>query len=335
MAERRRWREQLAGFTRQRKGFEREQAEERDRYLAQLRTELTADTTDGHARSRVARWVGIPGTLLARRIVVDDLGTHSGALTYGAILSIPPLLVFAMSILGLFLAGSPSAQKAVIDALADLVPADLQGSATTVLQSQMSAAISGKISFGIVGLVGLLWSASGLAARLRHALGLIFGTARAGLWSGRIVGALIGLFVVVSLAGVAILSTLQTWADGPWSNGFLAGLGFQLAVLAGQFVFILLTYRVLTPGTGPGLRDHVLGTVVFVVGFEVLVAIGDVYFGAVVSKSSALYGALGSLFGAVAFLYSTAWLLLMGGEVSAFRWEARRTGHPEPTPAPA
>jgi uncharacterized BrkB/YihY/UPF0761 family membrane protein len=74
---------------------------------------------------------------------------------------------------------------------------------------------------------------------------------------------------------------------------------------------------------------------VFLVGFEVLIVIGDVYFGAVVSKSSALYGALGSLFGAVAFLYSTAWLLLMGGEVSAFRWEARRAGHPEPASPPA
>jgi uncharacterized BrkB/YihY/UPF0761 family membrane protein len=64
---------------------------------------------------------------------------------------------------------------------------------------------------------------------------------------------------------------------------------------------------------------------VFIVGFEALVLIGDVYFGAVVSKSSALFGALGGLFGAIAFLYATAWLLLMGGEVSAFRWEPRRS----------
>jgi uncharacterized BrkB/YihY/UPF0761 family membrane protein len=192
----------------------------------------------------------------------------------------------------------------------------------------MAAAITGKLSFGIVGLVGLLWSASGLAARLRHALGLIFGTARAGLWTGRVVGALIGLFVVVSLAGVAVLAGLQTWVDGPWSNGFLVGLGFQLAILLGQFAFVLLTYRVLTPGEGPGLRDHVLGAVVFIVGFEILLVAGDIYFAALVSKSSALYGALGGLFGAIAFLYSSAWLLLMGGEVSAFRWEGRRDAEP-------
>src|SRR5262249_15908666 len=71
-------------------------------------------------------------------------------------------------------------------------------------------------------------------------------------------------------------------------------------------------------------RDHILGAVVFIVGFEALVLLGDLYFGAVVSKSSALFGALGGLFGVVAFLYASAWLLLMGGEVSAFRWESRR-----------
>lgn len=317
-------RELWGDLSRHGKAYERDQAASRDRYLADLREELTsaAPATGWHAWR--SRWVVVPGALFARRVVIDDVGTHAGALTYASILSIPPLLVFAASILGLFLAGSPSAQKSVIDAISSLVPADLQGSTTDVLQSQMSAAISGKVSFGLVGLIGLLWSASGLSARLRHALGLIFGTARAGLWSGRVVGALIGLFVVISLLGVAILSGLQTWVDGPWSNGFLAGLAFQAAILVGQFVFILVTYRVFTPGAGPRLRDHLIGTAVFVLGFESLIVIGDVYFGAVVSKSSALFGALGGLFGAIAFLYATAWLLLMGGEVSAFRWEARR-----------
>jgi membrane protein len=325
MAEPRGLREQWREVTRHGKAYERDQASDRDRYLADLRAELVSVAPGTGWRSWWARWVVIPGVLFARRVVVDDVGTHAGALTYASILSIPPLLVFAASILGLFLAGSPSAQQAVIDSVSSLVPPDLQGSTTDALQSQMTAAISGKVSFGLVGLVGLLWSASGLSARLRHALGLIFGTARAGLWTGRVVGALMGLFVVVSLLGVAILSALQTWADGPWSNGFLSGLAFQSAILAGQFAFILLTYRVFTPGDGPRLRDHLLGTGAFILGFESLIVIGDLYFGAVVSKSSALFGALGGLFGAIAFLYATAWLLLMGGEVSAFRWEARRS----------
>jgi len=330
MVEPRRLREHWKELTLHGKAFEQDQAAERDRYLTDLRAELTSAAPPAGWRAWWARWVVIPGALFARRVVVDDVGTHAGALTYASILSIPPLLVFAASILGLLLAGSPSAQKAVIDAIASLVPADIQGSTTTtVLQSQMSAAISGKVSFGLVGLLGLLWSASGLSARLRHALGLIFGTARAGLWTGRVVGALIGLFVVVSLLGVAIVSGLQTWVDGPWSNGFLSNLAFQVAILLGQFAFILVTYRVFTPGEGPRFRDHVLGAVVFIVGFEALVVLGDIYFGAVVSKSSALFGALGGLFGAIAFLYSTAWLLLMGGEVSAVGWEARRTQIPE------
>src|SRR5262249_57108034 len=97
------------------------------------------------------------------------------------------------------------AQQAVIDGLASLVPHPIQSAATSVLEEQLSAAITGKVSLGIVGLLGLLWSASGFAARIRHALGQIFGTARTGLLSGRFVGSIVGLLVVVSLLGFALL----------------------------------------------------------------------------------------------------------------------------------
>jgi uncharacterized BrkB/YihY/UPF0761 family membrane protein len=40
----------------------------------------------------------------------------------------------------------------------------------------------------------------------------------------------------------------------------------------------------------------------------------------VIAKTTALYGAVGTIFGVLAFLYLTMWLLLLGAEVSeAFR----------------
>jgi hypothetical protein len=50
-----------------------------------------------------------------------------------------------------------------------------------------------------------------------------------------------------------------------------------------------LTYAsVLSIPPRPRLRDHVLGTIVFIIGFEGLVALGGIYFGHVISKASAL-----------------------------------------------
>jgi membrane protein len=262
--------------------------------------------------------------MISRRYSIDDVGTHAGALTYAALLSLPPLLVFSMSILGFFLAGSPSAQQAVIEGLTSIVPAQFQSAATQVLHDQLSAAISGKLSFGIVGLVGLLWSASGFAARIRHAFGQIFGTARTGLLTGRVVGAVIGLLVVVSLFGFALLSGIQAWASRAHAGSMPLQIGSQIVVVVGTFVFFLAFYVLLTPGHGPRLRDHLLGTLVFVVGWEILVAVGGYFFARVVTKSSVLYGTLGTLFGVFAFLYAAAWLLLLGAECSALRWDARR-----------
>ena len=256
--------------------------------------------------------------------MLDDLGTHAGALTYGAILSIPPLLVFSMSILGVLLAGSPSAQKAVIDALSSLVPSISRDRRRGSWSRRCRLRSSGKLSFGVVGLIGLLWSASGLAARFRHALGLIFGTARTGLWTGRIVGSLIGVLVVVSLAAWQSCRASRPGRTGHGRTGSSRGSGFQLVILFGQFAFVLLIVPGADAGNGtpharPPARDGRVRRRIRGAGRPRRHLLRYV-----VSKSSALYGTLGSLFGVVAFLYSAAWLVLLGAEVSAFRWESRR-----------
>jgi len=303
-------------------------AGERDRQLTAFRQALKSFAGGGHP-NRLQR-IAIDGYVLSQRIVLDDVGTHAGALTYGALLSIPPLLLFSLSILGYFLAGSPSAQKAVIDAILSLVPPELTASATNVLQSQMSAAISGKLSLGFVGLIGLLWSASGFSARLRHALGQIFGTAKAGLLTGRAIGAVIGMLVVVSLLGLALLSGLEGWLTTAKPEGLVARVGLQVGLILGSFAFFIVFYRLLTPGKGPRLVDHAWGAALVVVGWEILIAVSGFFFARVISKSSALYGALGTLFGAIAFLYATVWLILLGAEVTASLWDARRAGRIPP-----
>ncbi len=301
----------------------------REEDLSENREALDRFATTGPGPIWV-RWILVQAGLISRRYSLDDVGTHAGSLTYATLLSIPPLLVFATSILGFFLAGSLSAQKAVIDGLAGLVPRPLQGAATTVLQQQMSAAIAGKVSFGIIGLIGLLWSSSGFAARIRHALGQIFGTARTGLLTGRVVGSIVGLLVVVSLFGFALLSGIETWLAGARPSGLVTRTTLEIALVVGSFAFFLVFYRVLTPGHGPGLFAHAPGAVVFIAGWQVLILVGGYYFGRVIARSSALYGTLGGLFGVFAFLYATAWLFLLGAECSALLWESRRTPPPKP-----
>jgi uncharacterized BrkB/YihY/UPF0761 family membrane protein len=140
--------------------------------------------------------------------------------------------------------------------------------------------------------------------------------------------------MVVAVLGLAAVSIVQEWF-GFAPDGAIAHVASLVGVLAGEFLFFLVLYRLLTP-EGPGIFAHLPGTVAFVVSFSGLTALGGFYFSHVVAESTALYGTIGSLFGVIALVYSTAWLLLASAELSAFVWHRdreRRPGDPIDDPS--
>jgi uncharacterized BrkB/YihY/UPF0761 family membrane protein len=114
------------------------------------------------------------------------------------------------------------------------------------------------------------------------------------------------------LAAAGSLSAGVKLGDLPWLTE-VVGLA-SVAVVS--FLFVLLTYRLLTPGRGPTLRRHAPGAVVFALGWTVLHLLGATYVSYVITRTTALYGAVGAIFGVLAFIYLTMWLLLLGAEVS-------------------
>ena len=218
--------------------------------------------------------------------------------------------------LGFVLAGDAEAQARVVDQIANAIPG-LEPFVGDFLQS----AINGRASVGLLGLVALTWTASGFAARARFALGDIFRTARPGLITGRFAAIWQGLPVVVGLmASIAAMGIAGGIGLGDGSS-FAWRVGAELLVVAATFVVFLFVYRVLTPGDGPTLRGHVKGALLFTVGFTLARVIGETYVANVVTRTTALYGAIGAIFGLLAFLYATMWLFLLGAELSRFSAE--------------
>ena len=248
---------------------------------------------------------------VAARPRIDDLATHAGALTYGSFLAIPPLLLFASSIVGFVLAGHPEAAQKAVRELVSLVPG-----LGSVVTAQVQAAVEGRVTLGVLGVLGLLWSASGFASRLRHALGVIFRTEWVGLLKGRIRGTVIGLLMVAAFVALAVFAGLEAWLEAN-HRATVASL-FQAGAFAfGGFALFLITYRVLTPGKGIRLRDHLPGAAAFTIAWLVLTALGGLVFTRLIENSTVLYGTIGGIFGLLAFLYATMWSLLIGAEFSA------------------
>ena len=260
---------------------------------------------------------------LSRRVEEDELGVQAGSLTYGAFLSIPPALLLAGSVAGFVFAGDPAAQARVLDGIATAIPGLEQ-----VASDFLATTVRGRVSVGALGLLGLIWAASGFAARLRIALGTIFRTTRPGLIAGRLQSIVLGIPVIAALLG-AIAVTAIGGRLGFLASGPLGRVLSEALLLAASLVVFALAYRLLTPDGGPTLRGHLPGALAFTAGFSAARGLGAVYVDQVIARSTALYGAIGAIFGLLAFLYVTMWLLLLGAEISRMRLDRgpRRAGY--------
>ena len=283
-------------------------------------------------RPRLWRRVFAPSLTVAVRVSRDGLGIQAGSLTYGAFLSLPPLLLILMSIAGGLLRSHPQAAQDLVTTVTNVVPGLDQ-----LINANVELKGVQQLGVGLVGLVAVIWAASGFAARARHAFGVVFRTERTGLVAGRLSAALLGTPIIVLFVALAVAGSLSAGVrlgDLPWLTE-VVGLA-SVAIVS--FLFVLLAYRLLTPGRGPTLRHHLPGAAVFALGWTVLHLLGATYVSYVIARTTALYGAVGTIFGVLAFMYLTMWLLLLGAEVSqAYRSTAAGVTEaaglaPEPDP---
>ena len=253
----------------------------------------------------------VPARDMSDRVARDQLGVQAGSLTYGAFLSIPPLLLLAVMATETWLSDSDAASR-VIASAEDLVPG-----LGELLEGSMQLSTSSAVGAGLVGLVTLVWAASGFGARARLALGVILGTGRTGLTTERAVAVAFGVPVLLLLSAYIGAATWLTAVTLEGPLGILAEVGSYAALLAIGGVVCTIIYRWATPGAGPSLREHLPGGLALSVALVLLEWVGTAYVEQVVIRSRALYGAIGVLFGLFAFLYIAMWLFLMGAELTA------------------
>jgi uncharacterized BrkB/YihY/UPF0761 family membrane protein len=129
------------------------------------------------------------------------------------------------------------------------------------------------------------------------------------------------------LAGLLVVLALPGSVSGLVGSGVvdvLVEVLTYLAVLVGGVAFFLAVFRFLTPQSPLSWRDHLPGAVMATVGWLLLQWVGALFVDRVVARSSVLYGALGAVFGLLAFLYAAAYVLLLSAELSQVVWERRK-----------
>jgi membrane protein len=239
------------------------------------------------------RWPWFATVLAIQKRYGELNGNYlASSVTLSSFLSIFPLLLFAIAILGFFSAGSPDLAGDIVAELG------VTGDAQNGIVEAIKTAERSRRAATVIGIAGLLWSGLGLVRGWRDKLkGLTWLAGAALLFS-------------TSFATSAVIRLLPTFLA---PLGILAGLSVNLGLW-------LWTFKVL--GTREvGWKALLPGAVVGAVGLEILKAVGAFYVPGAVASASALYGTLGVVFATLAWLLFFGRLVVYAAVVNVVRWE--------------
>ncbi len=282
--------------------------------------------------------------LLARETVsgfVADGAMMSGAaIAYYAIFSLAPVLVIAVAV-----AGHVFGQDAARDAVAAQVR-DVMGPQAAETVSDMLAA-AGRRESGLVasaiGLATILVTATGTFGAVESALNAIWrapapDSALRSTLRTRVAGLCLvlatGLLLIASLVASAALAAVKHYLELLPHTGMLADAANLLASSLLLAVAVGALYRVL-PNRVLAWRDVAVGAA----ATALLLMVGKVLIGLYVTEAgiASSYGAAGSVFVVLLWIYYSALIFLLGAEFtkswtrhygsdSARRAEARAAG---------
>jgi membrane protein len=254
-------------------------------------------------------WLATP---LAVHQRVSDVGGGplSSSIALAGFLSLFPLLLLSIAVLGFVSAGDTDFAADVVDQLG------LSGRSASQVLDVLNNAEDSRRAASVVGLAGLLWAGLGVVGTLEQALDATWQvTGRPG-WKAKLIDlawlAGAGLLFLSSMA----LAPAAAWLPGP------AVVPTVVLGLALDTVLFLWMFRALTAVAVPW-SDHLPGAIAGAVGLEVLKLLGGVYVPRAVSSSSALYGSLGVVFAILAWLALSARLVVYASAFNVVRHEQR------------
>jgi membrane protein len=262
-----------------------------------------------------------------REFMDDDALTLGAALAFYTALSLAPLVVLMMWTVGSL---GPSTQQQLIEQVVALVGPQAGEAVRSVAENSAARPSVGSMA-GIISIVVLIFSATGVFAQLQHAMNLVWdleakpGSSLKTFVRTRLLSlgmfATIAFLLLVSLFVSAILSAMigavgdrLPGADFIWS---IVDLVASIAVFSLIFGAV---FKVL-PDAKIGWRNLVFGSVLTAVLFTVGKVLIGLYLGQ--SSTASAYGAAGSLLVLLTWVYYSSLILFFGAEVTQV-WARRR-----------
>ena len=247
--------------------------------------------------------------------------TTAAAMSYYALLSLFPLLVAVVAILG-WAIRDPELQAQVVDAIVDQLPpnANLRPQIEAVIRD---IAVTQNGLLGVAGVLGSIWTASGIIGALRRALNSAFDVPGTRSFVHSKVLDLLGVAGVIGLALLSAAATtalgiLRAAADDRF-RGAVSNLAWALIYLllplALSYLTFFAVYRLIPNRKVRGVPLW-LGAFLAALGFELAKAGFGLYL-ANFGRYAEIYGALGGAVAFLGFIFVASNIVIFAAEVTS------------------
>ena len=307
-------------------------------YLAERDTMAKSNLSTGEQLESIWKLGGLRPRQLTRIVTKgvneDNLLGRAAELAYNLILAIFPLMIFLLSLFGLFASHRREMIHSFFSYMSDLLPPDAYQLFTKTVREIVHSTGGGKLTFG---LILTLWFASGGMSSMISALNGVY-QVREGRSFLKYRAIALGL--TISMAILIISALLLVLVGGHISDLIAARYGSHITVIAWkvlQWVAVLLFLSLsfsLIYYFGPDVKEQhwywitpgsLLGVLLWLAASGAFRAYLHFF-----NSYSRSYGSLGAVMILLMWLYVTGLSFLIGGEINAdIEHAAALRGHPE------
>jgi YihY family inner membrane protein len=252
---------------------------------------------------------------VAKKFSDDQAGQLAALIAYYGFVSLFPLLLVFVTVLGFVLQGDASAQESVLHSTLRQFP---------VIGEQLQRNVHSLKGSGLalaVGLIGSLLGGLGITGAAQNAFNHVWHIPREER-SNFLTSRLRGLGLIAALGALSVLSTVVAGAVAAQSAlGGVATIGGVLVALAANLLLFFAAFRLLTVPEIP-THDLLPGVIVAAVLWQILQHLGGYYVEHVVRHAQETAGLFAFVLGLLAWLYLGGQVTLLAAEINVVR--ARR-----------
>ncbi len=246
---------------------------------------------------------------VAKKFGDDQAGQLAALISYYAFVSLFPLLLVFVTILGFVLQGDPDEKRTILDGTLGQVP---------IIRDQLTLhSLTGSTAALIIGIALALLAGMGITNATQNAMNRIWAVPhkrRPDFLHSR----LRSLGMLAILGTLAIVSAVVGGFVGSSSHPALTVVGGVVVAFAFNLALFMLAFKLLTAAE-LSWRDLLPGVIAASVFWQLLQHLGGYYVDHQLKRLTPLYGVFGLVLGLIAWIYLGAQLTIFAAEINVVR----------------